>query len=96
MGEVPLYTVNPHQALVFPGDAFKMRSTRKSPTPHTSPYHARRFGGLFQKSIFQEFQNTFRSKVDKRLQERANGSKNGPGMPPRRDFSGPPAEVPSS
>ena len=56
------------------------------PLLHPTAHHARRFGGLFQKASFQEFQTPSRSMTNKRLQERANGSKNGLGMPPRRAF----------
>ena len=55
-------------------------------------HHARRFGGLFISQFSRSFGKPGlipATKIDKRLQERANGSKNGPGMTPRRAFCGP-------
>ena len=50
--------------------------------------HARLFVGVFQRSIFNIVVSFWPCVPTKWLQERANGSKNEPLMPPRRTFCG--------
>ena len=50
--------------------------------------HARQLVGVFRKSIFKRFVNFCKYEPTKWLQERPNGSRNNPEMPPRRALRG--------